>query len=1394
VIRANRADKSPALRDIVKTYRAPDRGSELRVIPLQPSPLKDQYNSGEVPFEPDLGLQDWMGNYGTKMTLLSFEGFSNTDNEAVLGFRVVPPDPNGDVGPNHYVQMINLVFGVWDKSGTLLLGPLPNDALWAGFGGLCEFSNDGDPIVLYDPLADRWLLTQFVAGSKQCVACSETGDPTGAYFRYEFPTPGNDYPKHGVWPEAYTFTYSDISVFGFDIQVGALERDKILVGDPTAQMVLFPIFPTLGVTEIYGVLPVDLDGPPPPPGTPMIFLGPQADGIGLAMWELSVDWTNPGSSTLDGPFFLPTEPFDMGNVGVPQPFPGDVLDGLPRYMMHRLAFRDFGTHMAMVANHTVDVGGFDDHAGIRWYELRNDGSGWSIFQQGTYAPDSDHRWMGSIAMDSNGNIALGYSVSGETTFPSIRYTGRTANAPLGEMNVVEQSIMEGSGVQGGSYRWGDYSMLAVDPVDDATFWYTNEYYAQTSSFNFQTRIGKFNLEPLTGPQIQVLPSNMDFGFLVVGQSEGPATVTIGNIGDADLTITGISDPGAPFSLSHVPRLPRTIPLFGSETFEVTFEPTAGGSFSSTITISSNDPDDPTVDVALSGESVDLSGIDALIWNPTGALTVEQVVAQAAKAKGKAKEITAPEVRALIKDQSSSADEIAAALDANGISNETMSILPLLLPPNIHYVFVVLGQFPARVVVYDGSDEATVIESFVSGGGHVYMEGGDVWFFDPRFRAGHDFGPTFGIHSIDDGARGGELNTVLGSHLAAGQDFAYVVGSDNYLDRIGPAESGFLVHTNDSPQFGCGVANPLAGGSGRTIGTSFEFGQLVDGASPATKTELMANYIDFFDNGFVLGQGPQILITPDSIDFGVTSVGDVTAPVTVTINSGGTADLTISAISYPGFPFVYSDLPILPAVIPASGHETFRVSFTPTISGVINATISVNSDDGNDPTVDVALTAEGTILAEAISSHETPEFRTAVTNEGTIGMLSAAGLPGWQWPLDANQLFEGGIMVGIGPDQVSDGARVITRSLWYALDEDFLFTSNIDTLAANSDSTAYRTSYNDDRVTYPPLANDGPNSPLPVKIVQTTYSYTDAVNSGYLIFKLEVINTGSSALNDLLVGMFHDWDINNWWINTGEVVFESVTVPGVNNGNPFPAEFARLFDSSNPSPYLGAVPLSQNVFRASIIADRPHEVFPLSEAKKYNYMHSRRGNVPFGDPFGPDDKTLVVGVGGGTAGNDPDPGFDLGPGDTAIVGIAIVGGNDAQDFVENGTAAMAKWVGLGNELTVLTALVGIASEENTIPMEFALEQNYPNPFNPNTTIEFALPHSCFVTLKIFNMLGEEVATLVDDAKDPGTYRAPWDASGMASGVYFYRLQARLSSPSVGEQAGDFVATKKLLLLK
>lgn len=459
---------------------------------------------------PDPLRQSSAGTGATPTPILNFDGLSNEDNKATLGFRVVPPDTEGDVGREHYVQFINSIFAVYDKqTGQRVFGPAPGNLFWQGFGGICEQNNDGDPIVLYDHLADRWVVSQFAIGvdGHQCIAVSKTSDPIGEYHRYDFVvSPGafNDYPKLGVWPDAYYMSANQFGFFFDGVIAVAFERDKMLAGDPNAQMVKFGPLPCDSEC-FFSLQPSHLEGRSPRPHTPNTFVmafdddtaGTGSNPDGYRLWDFSVDWKKPAKSSFTPLAQVDTSDFDDGLCGfttqcIPQPPPGEPLDPLAGFTMYRAQYRRFARDASLVLNHTVDVTG-RNLAGIRWVELRNEGDGWFLHQTGTFAPaDGDHRWMGSIATDRFGNIALGYSVSGKSTFPSIRYVSRKADDPLGEMPGGEVELVAGTGSQMASFsRWGDYSTMSVDPDDDCTFWFTHEYYANTGSFDFKTRIGSF---------------------------------------------------------------------------------------------------------------------------------------------------------------------------------------------------------------------------------------------------------------------------------------------------------------------------------------------------------------------------------------------------------------------------------------------------------------------------------------------------------------------------------------------------------------------------------------------------------------------------------------------------------------------------------------------------------------------------------------------------------------------------------------------------------------------------------------------------------------------------------------------------------------------------------------
>jgi len=444
--------------------------------------------------------------------LINFDGLDNSDNTEG---RVTPPDPAGDVGPNHYVQAVNCMLQIFSKSGVSLYGPVTTSTLWTGFTGNWSGHNDGDAIVMYDEAADRWIISQFAVDcgtypnftEYELVAVSKTGDPTGEYYRYAFKFDHMpDYPKMGVWHDGYyisanRFNTNNSSSPFMGAAIGVLERDKMLAGDASAQMIYYKS-ETLGGSgsssgaDCGSMLPGDCDGDFAAAGTPNYFSYINDDSWGgndeLRIWSLKPDWTTPANSVCTYVTALPVAAFaTFLSYEISQKGVSLKLDDLSDRLMYRMQYRNMGTHESMVTCHTVNSG--SNIAGVRWYEMRKTGSSWSLYQQGTYAfTDSKSRWMGSIAMNGSGDIALGYTLSGTTAYPSIYFTGRKQGDALGTMTIPESPIKIGSASMSGADRWGDYAMMSIDPVDDKTFWHTNEYVGTYGgSYPWSTRIASF---------------------------------------------------------------------------------------------------------------------------------------------------------------------------------------------------------------------------------------------------------------------------------------------------------------------------------------------------------------------------------------------------------------------------------------------------------------------------------------------------------------------------------------------------------------------------------------------------------------------------------------------------------------------------------------------------------------------------------------------------------------------------------------------------------------------------------------------------------------------------------------------------------------------------------------
>jgi hypothetical protein len=452
--------------------------------------------------------------------------------------RTAPPDTNGAVGEEYYVQWVNTSFAIFTKSGELKYGPARGRTLWKGFdNGPCEKDDDGDPIVQYDKIHKRWIMAQFAISSRdpdglsvavppfyQCVAVSVSSNPLGKYRRFRFQyTLFNDYPKLGVWVNGYYATFNMFNDPNAGAMVCAYDQE-VMLGVTTNP----PRKASQQCVQLdkryFGLLPADIDGTTslPPVDTPNYLVNLNPNDATVTLWRFKVDWGNPSQSKLTGPLQLANvENYSIPCVGfnrlacIPQPGTDQKLESMADRMMYRLAYRRFPDgRESLLFSHIVSVDNNGTRsAALRWYELRSPAGTPTIFQSGTFAPDDKNRWIGSMAIDKVGNIGLAYSVSSSSFPPSIYYTGQSRDERQKGRMGKEKPIVDGGGSQtcilpttgdcdpacalvGGRCisniaRWGDYSSLSIDPSDDCTMWYTAEYLKKTGGFNWSTRIYSF---------------------------------------------------------------------------------------------------------------------------------------------------------------------------------------------------------------------------------------------------------------------------------------------------------------------------------------------------------------------------------------------------------------------------------------------------------------------------------------------------------------------------------------------------------------------------------------------------------------------------------------------------------------------------------------------------------------------------------------------------------------------------------------------------------------------------------------------------------------------------------------------------------------------------------------
>lgn len=472
-------------------------------------------NPNALPSGNDPIRQESFGTVPTKAPIKSWDGLSGA----------FPPDPTGAAGPNHYVQAVNTKYRVFDKNGTGLTNALNLSTLWTGS------SNDGDPIVMYDRHADRWVITQFqISGNKILFAVSTTPDPTGTYYTYAYSfTQFPDYPKFSIWSDGYYMTSNSGNK-----NAVAFDRAKMLIGDPTASMIALNLPSMSTAYGFKSVLPADADGSLPPFGTPNYMFYFQDDSWNnvtadqIKILKMQVDWTTPANSSITVHQTLFTSAFNSVFTttwdDISQKNTTQKLDGIASVFNYRAQYMRWPGYNSVVLCNLVDVDNANK-GGIRWYELRQEESTgqFAIFQEGTYAPaDGDNRFIGSIAMDNNKHIGLAYSISGPNSFPSIGYTGRYNWHSLGQMTIQEQIAATGMSAQTGGNRYGDYSQMTLDP-DGKTFWFTGEYIGTSGSR--KTKIFSFSLQDiLDAPQ-----NKLEQAEMIIFQNGSDLIVDIKNL-------------------------------------------------------------------------------------------------------------------------------------------------------------------------------------------------------------------------------------------------------------------------------------------------------------------------------------------------------------------------------------------------------------------------------------------------------------------------------------------------------------------------------------------------------------------------------------------------------------------------------------------------------------------------------------------------------------------------------------------------------------------------------------------------------------------------------------------------------------------------------------------------
>jgi Abnormal spindle-like microcephaly-assoc'd, ASPM-SPD-2-Hydin len=898
----------------------------------------------------------------------------NIEGTDADGTRVVP-DTNGAVGATQYVQSVNVSYKIFDKvTGNLLLGPVLANTLWTGFGGPCETSDDGDPIVEYDKMANVWVMAQHAYAANgapfyYCVAVSKTSDATGAWNLYAFLLPSlfPDYPKLGVWPDAYYVSINEQDPSSFKnlgALVCALDRSSMIAGTTASPMQCFN-----PPSNFESLLPSDLDGSIlPPTGSPNYFMNMGVNS--LNMWQFHVDWTTPANSTFTGPTTIPVSLFKEACGGsstcVPQVGTTQLLDGIGDRLMFRLAYRHFADgHESLVASHSVST-----PSGIRWYEIQNPSSA-EVVQQATFSPDSNYRWMPSIAMDQMGDVALGYSVSSSSMAPAIRYTGRLQSDPLDTMQ-SENSIIEGSGVQSGSNRWGDYSSMSIDPSDDCTFFYTNEYLQTTGSSNWNTRIASFKFPSCTSSAqpVILIPSTLYFSNYALGTTSPSQTVTLTNNQLVQLNISNISTSG---DFAQTNTCGNSVAAQGNCTFTITFTPTVQGIRTGQIIISDDASGSPQQVINMTG-----TGGGPIVSLAQTSLTLSALVGGSTSKTVKMTNTGAASLQI--------ASVLASGDYSPGGSCTTTSVLTPGATCAIIVTFrpSVTGPIQGAVTINDNAPGSPQLISLAGTGQSTLSVSPSTLTFTTT---------TVGSTSAP------KTVTIL-NNAASAQNFSYAASGDYQVAPGGGTPCG-ASPTSLNAVSKCTVTVTFAPTTNGTIKGSLT---VTDSASGLAYNPQIVSLSGVGSGGAT----PALAFQPTTLGFSNVVVGNTPAAKNVSVKNSSGAAVTITGLTSSG-DFALSNtgshLCQNGTLLNPGSTCTLSVLFTPSVQGSLSGSVTITDNATSGPTTEVSdLTGTGvwpitlsptslTFSAQSVGTTSSPQTVTVLNYSTSTVTLSSIGASG-----------------------------------------------------------------------------------------------------------------------------------------------------------------------------------------------------------------------------------------------------------------------------------------------------------------------------------------------------------------------------------------------------------------